>query len=63
MEDLLTISEVAELLKVSDRTVRNWIEKGTIKAYRFGLVYRIKKSDFENFVTSSQVNNEEEKAE
>lgn len=63
MEDLLTISEVAELLKVSDRTVRNWIEKGTIKAYRFGLVYRIKKSDFDNFVNQSQVNNEEVKGE
>ena len=58
MEDLFTISEVAELLKVSDRTVRNWIEKGTIKAYRFGLVYRIKKSDFERFVTESEVNTE-----
>jgi excisionase family DNA binding protein len=63
VEDLLTISEVAELLKVSDRTVRNWIEKGTIKAYRFGLVYRIKKSDFDNFVNESQVNFEDEKGE
>ena len=59
----MTISEVAELLKVSDRTVRNWIEKGTIKAYRFGLVYRIKKVDFEEFVKNSQVNFEDEKGE
>lgn len=57
----MTISEVAELLKVSDRTVRNWIEKGTIKAYRFGLVYRIKKVDFEEFVKNSEVNNDESK--
>jgi excisionase family DNA binding protein len=63
MEDLLTISEVAELLKVSDRTVRNWIEKGTIKAYRFGLVYRIKKVDFDEFVKQSQVNFNDEKGE
>lgn len=61
MEDLMTITEVAELLKVSDRTVRNWIDKGIIKAYRFGLVYRIKKSDFDNFVNDSQVNNDESK--
>ena len=61
MEDILTISEVAELLKVSDRTVRNWIEKGTIKAYRFGLVYRIKKADFDEFVKQSQVNFDDEK--
>lgn len=59
----MTITEVAERLKVSDRTVRNWIEKGTIKAYRFGLVYRIKKEDFEEFVNNSQVNINEEKGE
>lgn len=63
MEDIMTISEVAELLKVSDRTVRNWIEKGTIKAYRFGLVYRIKKADFDEFVKQSEVNFIEEKGE
>lgn len=63
MNDILTISEVADLLKVSDRTVRNWIEKGIIKAYKFGLVYRIKKEDFEEFVKQSQVNFIEEKGE
>ena len=63
MNDILTISEVADQLKVSDRTVRNWIEKGTIKAYRFGLVYRIRKEDFDEFVKQSQVNFEEEKGE
>ena len=63
MNEILTISEVAELLKVSDRTVRNWIEKGTIKAYRFGLVYRIKKEDFDEFVKQSEVNFDEEKGE
>lgn len=63
MENILTVSEVAEQLKVSDRTVRNWIENGTIKAYRFGLVYRIKKEDFEKFVNESQVNIKEEKGE
>lgn len=63
MSEILTISEVAEQLKVSDRTVRNWIEKGTIKAYRFGLVYRIRKEDFDDFVKQSQVNFEEEKGE
>lgn len=61
MENILTVSEVAEQLKVSDRTVRNWIEQGAIKAYRFGLVYRIKKEDFEQFVKESQVNFEQEK--
>ena len=55
MNEILTISEVAEHLKVSDRTVRNWIDKGMIKAFRFGLVYRIKKEDFEEFIKNSEV--------
>ena len=63
MSEILSISEVAEQLKVSDRTVRNWIEKGMIKAYRFGLVYRIRKEDFDAFIQASQVNFEEEKGE
>ena len=59
MSELLSITEVSELLKISDRTVRNWIQDGTIKAYRFGNVYRIRKEDFDDFVNKSQVNNEE----
>ena len=35
-EKLLTVSDVAELLDVSDRTVRNWVQTGVLKAYRFG---------------------------
>lgn len=63
MSELLSITEVAELLKVSDRTVRNWIQDGTLKAYRFGNVYRIRKEDFDEFVTQSQVNINDEKGE
>jgi excisionase family DNA binding protein len=60
LDEVLTIKQVAEQLNVSERTVRNWIEKGYIKAYRFGLVYRIKKADFDQFVKDSEVNNIEE---
>lgn len=58
MDELLTIKEVAEFLKVSERTVRNWIDKGELKAFRFGLQYRIKKADFENFITNSEIKGE-----
>lgn len=59
MGEFLTITEVAEKLRVSDRTVRNWIEKGNIEAYRFGLAYRIPEESFNKFVAESQVNIEE----
>ena len=55
MNEVLTISEVAEHLRVSDRTVRNWIEGGKLTAFNFGLQYRIKKEDFERFISESEV--------
>jgi excisionase family DNA binding protein len=32
----LTIDEVAELCRVTDRTVRNWINSGRLTAYKMG---------------------------
>ena len=60
MGEVLTIKEVAEKLKVSDRTVRNWVESGKLKAFRFGLQYRIKAEDFETFIKNSEVKGENE---
>ena len=50
---LLTTKEISTQLKVSDRTVRNWIEGGKLKAFKFGLQYRIKKEDFERFISEN----------
>lgn len=36
MEEALKIRKVAEILGVSVKTVRNWIHKGHIRAYRVG---------------------------
>ena len=55
MSEVLTIKEVAERLKVSERTIRNWIEKGELIAYRFGLQYRIKPEDLDTFIQKSKV--------
>lgn len=59
MGDILTIREIAEDLKVSDRTVKNWIDGGKLKAFKFGAQYRIKKADFENFINQSEVKTED----
>lgn len=55
MSDILTIKQVAERLKVSERTIRNWIDKGDLKAYRFGLQYRIDETDLNEFIKKSKV--------
>ncbi len=34
METYLTIGEVAQMLRVSSRTVYRWIEEGKLKAFR-----------------------------
>lgn len=44
-----SISDVARHLQVSVKTVRRWIERGELIAYRFGRQLRIKPSDLELF--------------
>jgi len=49
-EDILTIDEVARYLRVSERTVYEWAQKGEIPAGKIGTVWRFKKSDLEKWV-------------
>ncbi len=48
-EKLLTIEEVAEILRVSTRSVIRYIEAGRLKASKLG-VWRIKQSDLNTFL-------------
>ena len=36
LSGMLTVSEVAKLLRVHPNTVRNWSDNGLLKAYRLG---------------------------
>lgn len=49
-DDILTIEDVAKYLRVSERTVYDWVQKGEIPAGKIGTVWRFKKSDIENWV-------------
>ena len=49
-DDILTIEEVAKYLRVSDRTVYDWAQKGEIPAGKIGTVWRFKKSEVEKWV-------------
>ena len=49
IEKLLTIEEVANILRVSTRTVIRYIESGKLKASKIG-VWRIKESDVRLFL-------------
>lgn len=48
-DKLLTIEEVAEILRVSSRSVNRYIESGRLKASKLGL-WRIKRSDLDRFL-------------
>ena len=46
-ESFLTVAEVANLLKLNQQTVRNWIDAGTLPAVKVGRRVRIRRSDLE----------------
>ena len=48
--DLLTIDEVAQYLRVSERTVYDWAHKGSIPCGKLGTTWRFKRSEVEKWV-------------
>lgn len=44
-----TTEEVAKMLKVSQRTVQDWIRGGTLPAVRYGRLLRIRQADLVAF--------------
>ena len=49
-QQFLTVQEIAGLLKLNSQTVRNWIGRGTLPAYRVGRRVRIRRADFEQLL-------------
>ena len=49
-DDILTIDEVAKYLRVSERTVYDWAQRGEIPSGKIGTVWRFKKTDLERWV-------------
>jgi len=45
---LLTVGDVAEMLRITPHGVRAMIRKGTLKAQKVGRDYLIRESDFRN---------------
>jgi PTS system nitrogen regulatory IIA component len=49
-EAILTIEEVAKYLRVSERSVYDWAQKGEIPSGKIGTVWRFKKAEIEQWV-------------
>ena len=56
-ERLLTVSEVADHMRVSSMTVYRLIKAGSLKAVRVGKNYRIRANDLDAYLQSSSVTN------
>jgi PTS system nitrogen regulatory IIA component len=50
VQEILTLEEVAKYLRVSDRTVYEWAQKGEIPAGKIGTVWRFRRCDIEQWV-------------
>ncbi|GAH57601.1 unnamed protein product, partial [marine sediment metagenome] len=47
MSELLTIKDVAEILKVSQGTIRRMLDRGELKGIRIGRLWRIAQSEID----------------
>ena len=52
---MLTLKEVGEKLRISETTLRCWIDAGILKGYKFNREYRVSKEDLEKFIEDSKV--------
>ncbi|MHB8695235.1 MAG: helix-turn-helix domain-containing protein [Solirubrobacteraceae bacterium] len=51
------MAEVAELLKLNQQTVRNWIDQGSLPALRVGRRVRIRRADLDRLLESGSTIN------
>lgn len=49
---LLTVHEVADLLKVKESTVRAWINDRALRAIKFGREWRVAHKDLEAYLNA-----------
>ena len=56
---LLTVAEVAEVLRVSNMTVYRLIKSGELPALRVGKNYRIRETELEAYLSAGLIDSEE----
>ena len=56
MEDeFLTVAEIADMLKLNQQTIRNWIDAGDLAAVRLGARrVRVRRSELERFIAAGE---------
>lgn len=49
-DDLMTVADVARILRLNQQTVYNWVDRGELAALHVGRRVRIRREDFEAMV-------------
>ncbi len=55
MENVLTVKEVANHLKIKELTVKTYIYQGRLVAFKLGKEWRITEDDLERFIESFKI--------
>jgi excisionase family DNA binding protein len=55
-----TVKDIADELGVKEDTVRDWIRRRELAAYRVGRELRIKKEDYEIFLAKRRIESQDE---
>ena len=56
-QPLMTVADVAEHLQLNQQTIRNWIDAGTLPAFRVGRRVRILRADLDQILAQGRQGN------
>lgn len=56
-DDVFTINDLMDILKVTRRTLLKYIKDGKLKAFKLGNEWRITNKQLEEFIEKNTVNN------
>lgn len=62
-DEFISVEEAAKRLGLHPDSIRRFIRNKELKAFRFGGVYRIKKTDFEEFIKTHATMDEDDEKE
>jgi excisionase family DNA binding protein len=59
-DEILTLSEVAQLLKVADKTVYSMAQKNRLPAFKVGGQWRFQRVDLDRWIEEQKANSRDE---
>jgi excisionase family DNA binding protein len=54
MDELFTAEQIAAILQVSPKTIKDWLRAGKLSGCKIGRLWRVKAADLEGFIQASR---------